>query len=147
MLSGTSTFVVAVPLRSRTVTLSVPPNGCDGDVLDAAHVGRAREPVEDAGARQQALDLDRLVVAVPDALSWSMPAPPSMRSMPSARPRVSEVVAVAQVDAVVALAAGDDVGVRAAEQRVGGVGAVEDVLAGAAVERERDLRADGALAA
>ena len=67
--------------------------------------------------------------------------------MPSAAAAREAVVAVAQVDGVVALARRViDVRVGAAEQRVGGVGAVEHVRAGAAVERERDPLADAASA-
>ena len=76
--------------------------------------------------------------ALPAALSVSRPGA-ALDAVDAVRRAAREaVVAVAQVDRVVALAAGDDVAVGPAEQRVGGVGAVEHVLAGAAVERERD---------
>ena len=67
--------------------------------------------------------------------------------MPSVTVRAEAVVAVAEVDAVIALAAGDHVRVRAAAQRVGGVRAVDDVRARAAVERQRDPLADGSIGA
>ena len=79
--------------------------------------------------------------SVPEALIWSVPAPPSMRSKPSAGARGEGVVAVAACRRCrCPCAPVIDVPVRAAAQRVGGVRAVDHVLAGAAVERQRDPR-------
>ena len=120
--------VVGAPLR------------VERDALDAAHVGRAREPPQHAGAGEQALDLEGLVVRAAEGIDL-VDARPALDAVEAVVPSaLEEVVAVAHVDGVDALAAGDHIPVRAAEHRVRGVRAVDHVSAGAAVERERDHR-------
>ena len=83
----TSTFVVAVPLRSRTVTLSVPPSG---STLTVSMPPVSAEPVNPYSTRVRASNPWTSIdssAALPVAESVSAPAPPSTRSMPSAGPR------------------------------------------------------------
>ena len=141
MLRKRSTFVVAVPPRSRTVMCRCRRTGCV--MCHADHVGRAGEAVEQPGARQQALHLDE-VVALRARRAELVEAAAALDAVLAVGHGAAEpIVAVAQVDDVVALAAGDDVLARTAEHPFGGVRAVEDVLVGPAVEGERDPRPDG----
>ena len=61
MVSETLTVRVAVPARSRTVTLSVPLNGARSTVSTPPMSAEPGEAIEEPRPGQQALDLDRLV--------------------------------------------------------------------------------------
>ena len=115
------------------------------DPLDAGHLGRAGEAVQDARAVEQAGHFEAVVARAADG-GDEVAARAALDAVDPVRRTAREpVVAVAEVDDVVAAAAGHDVLIRPAEQRVGGVRAVDHILLGAAVEREADLRADGAV--
>ena len=136
----TLTVFVAVPVRSPTFTLSVPPNGATSTCLDAAQLGRPLEAVEHARGGEQPEHVDEVVRLGAGGHQPIVPRT-ALDVVGAVRAAAAEaVVAVAEVDGVVASPAGHHVPVRAAAQRVRPVAAVEDVDAGAAVERDRDPR-------
>ena len=97
--SVTSTFVVAVPLRSRTVTLSVPANGATATV---SMPPVSAEPVNPNSTRVRAsrpwTSIDSSA-ALPVALILSVPAAALDAIDAVRRAAGEEVVAVAHVDA------------------------------------------------